>query len=99
MRVKPNETILRARVRAIRPAADGWGADVDFDVVANDSPDSSRDFLRPKPRSTLTAFAAEPEKLHVGDEVSVVLSLNAGPSGERAVVRSAEARSKSSPSR
>ena len=84
--VKPNKTVLRVKVRAIRPEPDGWGAEVDLEVAENLSPEN--DFVRPSPGSVLTAFAAEPDQLHVGDSVRVSASLAAGQFGGRVVIES-----------
>lgn len=89
MWVKPNKTVLRGVVRAIRPAADGWGADVDLEVEENDSPRSEEDFLKPDLGSTMTLFTAEHECLRVGGRVRVEARLNAGPTGGRPVIQSA----------
>lgn len=86
MLVQPNQTIVQGHVRAVRPEADGWGADVDLDVLRNESPDPETDFLRPEPGSLLTVFAAEPEKLTPGEVVRVRVSLRADAFGERTVL-------------
>jgi hypothetical protein len=90
MLVKPNKTVVRGTVRAIRREPDGWGAEVDLEVDRNESPSSDLDFLRPAAGSVLKVFAAEPEKLHVGDRVRIQASLAAGPFGGRAVIESVE---------
>lgn len=100
MLVKPNRTLLRGKVRAIRPEADGWGAEVDLEVEENLSASEDEDFLRPQPGALLTVFAAEPGRLRVGDAVRVQASLNAGPFGGRAVLETVEPlRAKRAPSR
>jgi hypothetical protein len=88
MLIKPNHTIVEGRVRAIRPEADGWGADVDLLVTRNESPSHDADFIRPAPGSLLTAFSAEAEKLKVGDVIRARASLLAGPFGGRTVLES-----------
>ncbi len=90
MLVKPNQTLLVGKVQAIRPEPDGWGAEVDLEVVQNDSPSQDQDFLRPTPGSVLTAFFAEPRRLHVGDLVRAQAALLAGPFGGRAVLQTVE---------
>lgn len=88
MQIKPNKTLLKGRVRAIRPEADGWGADVDLVVLENKSLSKKNDFIRPELGSILTAFTSEPEKLAVGDEVKVQATLRADAFGERTVLES-----------
>jgi hypothetical protein len=90
MLVRPNRTLLQARVLAIRPERDGWGAEVDLEVVRNESESPEEDFLRPAAGSTVTAFAAEPARLQVGSRVRVQASLIAGPAGGRVVLESVE---------
>lgn len=90
MHVKPNKTVVRGRVKKIVPEPDGWGATVELEVLRNESPSQAEDFLRPKPGTVLSAFFAEPDKLHAGDLVLVQASLAAGPFGGRAVVESVE---------
>jgi hypothetical protein len=91
--VQPNKTVVSGRVRAIRPEPDGRGAEVELEVLANESPSAERDFLRPAPGSVLTAFAAEPPSgLRERDLVRVEASLLAGPGGGRAVIESIEPR-------
>ena len=86
MLIKPNRTVLKGRVRAIRPESDGWGARVEFEVLQNESPSEDEDFLRPTPGSVIDAFSAEPDKLRVGELVRVDASLLAGPFGGRTVL-------------
>jgi hypothetical protein len=88
MQVRPNTTVVRGKVAAIRPEADGWGAEVDLRVDQNESPNSEEDFLRPAEGSILKLFASEPDKIRVGDVVRAEAALSAGPTGERAVIRS-----------
>jgi hypothetical protein len=88
MLVKPNRTLLRGRVRAIRPEPDGVGAEVEIEVLANESPSPDEDFLRPEPGSLFCAFLADPELLRVDAEVRVGACLVAGPGGGRAVIES-----------
>ncbi len=90
MLAKPNTTVVEGKVGAIRPHADGWGADVDLEVLRNVSPNKASDFLSPEPGRTMTVFTAEPQQLHVGDRVRARLSLLAGPGGGRTVVEAVE---------
>ena len=88
MRIKPNRTVVRGRVRAIRPEPDGYGAELELEVLANESPSPDEDFLRPEPGSVLCAFLADPELVRVDAEVRVGACLVAGPGGGRAVIES-----------
>lgn len=88
MLIKPNKTIVRGRVRAIRPEPDGYGAEVEIEVLSNESPSPDQDFLRPEPGSVLSAFLADPELLRIDAEVRVGACLVAGPRGGRAVIES-----------
>jgi hypothetical protein len=79
---------VRGRVRAIRPEPDGYGAELEIEVLANESPSRARDFLRPAPGSRLKAFLADPGQVRLDEEVRVAAVLMAGPRGERAVIES-----------
>ncbi|HEX8998958.1 MAG TPA: hypothetical protein VGB07_03595 [Blastocatellia bacterium] len=86
MLIKPNRTIFTGHVRAIRPEADGWGANVELLVEQNESASREEDFLRPEPGTVLIVFAAEPDKLQVGEHIRAEVTLHAGPFGNRTVL-------------
>jgi hypothetical protein len=88
MQVMPNQTVLQGRVRAIRPEADGWGANIELLVVQNESPSEQNDFLRPTSGTVLNVFTAEPEQLQVGNLIRAQVTLLAGPFNERVVLES-----------
>jgi hypothetical protein len=90
MRIKPNETVLKARVRRVEPEPDGEGANLHLEILGNESPAPDRDFLRPENGSTLTVYAAGEHGLKVGDVVRARAKLLGGPGGERAVLESSE---------
>ncbi len=90
MQIKPNQTILEGKVTSIRPHHEGWGADVDLEVLRNVSPSAEEDFLNPRPGQTITTFTAEPGKLVVGNLVRAQATLLGGPHGERAVLQEVE---------
>lgn len=90
MLVMPNQTVLDAVVEAIRPEADGWGAQIDLQVERNLSAGSDADFLRLAPGARLTAFFAEPDLLRVGDAVHLAARLVADEHGGRAVIERLE---------
>lgn len=86
MLTKPNQTLVVARVEAIRPDPGGWGTEVVLRVQANESHAAESDFLRPAPGSTLRVFAAAPGELQVGDGVRAALRLQADAFGGRTVL-------------
>ena len=90
MLVKPNQTVLRARVQEVRPGPDGFGAEIQLLVLENESSSSDRDFLRVAEGTSLPVFYSRPAGVQAGDEVRVTASLNAGPSGGRTVIENLE---------
>lgn len=90
VRVHSNQTILRGRVKAIRPERDDRGAEIDLEVLSNETISPKEDFLRPVEGDTLTAFLAEAPRVKVGDHVRAFATLQAGPTGQRTVLRSLE---------
>ena len=88
MQIKPNCTLLEAFVRAVLPQPDGWGVEVDLEVLSNLSPEASADFIRSAQGDRLTAFWARSEPLTIGERVRAQLTLHAGPDGEKAVIQS-----------
>jgi hypothetical protein len=87
MKVRPNQTLVTAIVRGVRPDAAGAGENVELEIQSNDTPQRNDDFLRPEPGSTLTAFSAQPLSLEPGTIVTAALSLAAGPFAQRTVLR------------
>lgn len=90
MNVHENATHVRAIVRKVTPCADGYGHDLQLEIVSNDSPDPAADFLKPAHGATVTAFAAQAAGLTEGTEIQATLGLAAGPTAERTVLRSAK---------
>lgn len=88
MIVKPNQTRIVGRITAIRPEPDGWGAQLDMEVIRNETVSPDDDFLKPAAGARMTAFFAQPEGLNIGDVVNADASLAGGPTGQRAVLRS-----------
>ena len=92
MKTPPNRTVVTGRPRKFEPAADGYGGDLEIEVVSNDSPDASADFIKPEAGKPLRAFYAQPSppdiSLLMGRLVRVELTFLGGPSGGRAVVQS-----------
>jgi hypothetical protein len=90
MIVHTNETAVRAKVTGVTPCADGYGHDVELEVLGNDSPDPKTDFLKPKAGEHLTVFAADLGGIRAGARVRATVGLSGGPFGQRAVLRAAE---------
>jgi hypothetical protein len=92
MRAKPNKTIVTGWLRTYEPAPDGYGGDIEVEVIANTSPDAASDFLRSAPGQSLRAFYAQPAPpataLPFGRRVRVELTFLGGPGGGRPVVQS-----------
>lgn len=88
MQVKPNKTIVAARLKNYAPASDGYGGNVELEVLENISPKPEDDFLQPAPGTVLRAFTAQPEKsLPIGRDVTAELTYIGGPGGGRAVLQ------------
>jgi hypothetical protein len=91
MQARPNKTVVKGEVLAILPEPSGWGAEVHLRVLANESPSSDDDFLRPEGGSILKLFTSELAKeMRVGEIVRAEAKLNAGPTGGRAVLQKVE---------
>jgi hypothetical protein len=94
MKVAPNRTVVTGRLRKFEPAADGYGGDIEIEVLRNESPDPAADFIKPEAGKVLRAFYAQPDppaaSLPIGRRVRVELTYLGGPSGGRAVVQSLE---------
>lgn len=89
MIVHNNETAVRARVSGVTPSPDGYGHEVELEILGNDSPDPDADYLKPKAGDRLTVFAADLSDVRAGGQVHATLGLAGGPFGQRAVLRAA----------
>ena len=49
MIIHSNETTIEALVNNIIPAQDGYGHELDLEILSNESPDPKTDFLKPAP--------------------------------------------------
>lgn len=90
MRIKPNKSLLKGKVRRVERAADGWGANVEIAVEASATAEGYADFLQAAPGSVVTAFATEPEAIEVGKSYTFTTSVSGGPQGERVIVQNAK---------
>jgi hypothetical protein len=92
MRAKSNKTTITGWLRTYQPAPDGYGGEIEIEVIANESSDAASDFLQPLPGHSLRAFYAQPNPpataLPLGKRVKVALTFLGGPSGGRPVVQS-----------
>lgn len=86
MLAKPNKTVIEGTVRAINPASDGHGHDIEIEVCRNLSRGRRGDCIQPTEGQSLILFAAQTPDVTVGDRVRVQARLLAGPFGERRVL-------------
>ena len=86
MLAKPNKTVIEGAVRAIVPASDGEGHEIEIEVYRNVSRGRSDDFIQPAEGQSLILFAAQTPDVMIGDRVRVQARLLAGPFGERRVL-------------
>ena len=86
MLAKPNKTVIEGAVRAIVPASEGEGHEIEIEVYRNLSRGRSDDFIQPAEGQSLILFAAQTPGVTVGDRVRVQARLLAGPFGERRVL-------------
>jgi hypothetical protein len=86
MLAKPNKTVIEGTVRAIVPASEGQGREIEIEVCRNLSRGRSDDFIQPVEGQSLILFAAQPPEVAIGDRVRVQARLLAGPFGERTVL-------------
>jgi hypothetical protein len=86
MLAKPNKTLIEGTVRAIEPASEGRGHEIEIEVHRNLSHGKSDDFIQPAQGQSLHLFAAQTPDVAIGDRVRVQARLLAGPFGERTVL-------------
>ena len=94
LKTPPNKTVVTGRLQKFEPAGDGYGGDLEIEVLSNESPDPSADFIKPEAGKQLRAFYPEPSErisLLIGRLVRADLTFLGGPSGGRAVVQSIRA--------
>ena len=86
MLAKPNKTVIEGAVRAIVPASEGEGHEIEIEVYRNLSRGRSDDFIQPAEGQSLILFATQTPDVMIGDRVRVQARLLAGPFGERTVL-------------
>ena len=86
MLAKPNKTVIEGAVRAIVPATEGEGHEIEIEVYRNLSRGRRDDFIQPVQGQSLHLFAAQTPDVAIGDRVRVQARLLAGPFGERTVL-------------
>ena len=84
---------VRAKFRKFVPAEDGYGGDVELEIIENRSLSEEHDFLRPKAGEILKAFAGVAPNLASGTEVTANLTYVGGPSGGRVLLQEMSAAS------
>ena len=94
MRLRPNKSLIEAKVKRVKRAADGVGADVVVDVQECRPADDQDDFIDAKPGAELTLFTAEPDAIEAGKSYRLTARVLGGPNGERLVVEAAEPKKK-----
>ena len=89
--LKPNQTDIEGKVRAITPGAGGVGHEVEVEVVRNLSDGREDDYLQPAKGELLQLFTPQlPLTTVVGDLVNARARLLGGPTGERAILERIE---------
>src|SRR6266513_816575 len=86
MLAKPNKTVIEGTVRAIVPARESQGHEIEIEVYRNLSRGRSDDFIQPAEGQSLILFAAQTPDVTIGDRVRVQARLLGGPFGERSVL-------------
>ena len=90
MIVHANETRVEAVVKHVVPCADGYGHELDLEILSNESPDPNSDYLKPKIGEQIKVFAADLGALEAGWRIRATLGFSGGPFGQRTVLRGAE---------
>jgi hypothetical protein len=90
MLAKPNKTVIEGTIRAIVPAKEGQGHEIEIEVHRNLSRGRSDDFIQPVEGQSLVLFAAQTPDVAIGDRVRVQARLLAGPFGDRRVLEQLE---------
>ena len=91
MLAKPNKTVIEGTVRAMSPASEGQGHEIEIEVHRNLSRGRSDDFIQPAQGQSLRLFATQAPDVAIGDRVRVQARLLAGPFGERTILEQLDA--------
>jgi hypothetical protein len=86
MLAKPNKTVIEGTVRAVEPASEGQGHEIEIEVHRNLSRGKTDDFIQPTQGQCLHLFATQAPDVAIGDRVRVQARLLAGPFGERTIL-------------
>ncbi len=87
MRLKPNLSRLQARVLGLRRCEDGFGAEVDLEVLRCGPLEPGEDFIGAQAGSQIQAFTAVPESIEQGVVYAFEATVLGGPQGERIVLQ------------
>src|SRR5947207_11379461 len=90
MLAKPNKTVIEGAVRAIVPASEGEGHEIEIEVYRNLSRGRSDDFIQPAEGQSLILFAAQTPEVTIGDRGRVQARLLGCPFCERSVLEQLE---------
>ncbi len=90
MLLRPNKSLIEGRVKRVRRASDGVGAELVVDVETCTSADDLEDFIGAEPGEELTLFTADPDVIEAGKSYRLTTRVLGGPNGERMVVEAAE---------
>jgi hypothetical protein len=94
MILRPNKSLIEAKVKRVTSMADGVGADVVVDVMECKAAGDFDDFIRAEPGAELTLFTADPDAIEAGKSYRLTARVLGGPNGERMVVEAAEPQKK-----
>ena len=90
MLLRPNKSLIEGKVKHVKRAADGVGADVVVDVLECMAADDFDDFIGAKPGAELTLFSAEPNATQIGKSYRLTARVLGGPNGERMIIENVE---------
>lgn len=86
MLLRPNKSLIEGKVKRVKRASDGVGADVTVSVLECKSTDDLDDFIGAEPGTELTLFTAEPDAIEAGKSYRLTTRVLGGPNGERMVI-------------
>lgn len=89
MQIRPNKSVLDAKLARIEPSPDGWGANIVVHVERCGPARGYPDFVRGKPGAVFNMFAADVDGLIEGRLYRLDVTLIGGPGGQRLVIQKA----------